>query len=267
MFVIKNEGLQLMPGSKILKAEEYTAIVSIGDAMKMANEINAKVLNQANAESDRLIAEANARAEKVVNEANVRSDNLVQETNEKVRLLVEESNAKAKKLIDEAVAKQNEILASAKARYEEEAKKGREDGYASGKQELADKMMEIVSKNAENFAKFESEMVGIVSKAVQRIIGEIDQKDLITNIVKTAVKNIKNQKQAVLKVSAAEAQTIRDRLDEILVNGDGIKYLEISADSRLKRGTCVIETEIGVVDASLDVQMEAITKAITKALK
>ncbi|MDR1458480.1 MAG: HrpE/YscL family type III secretion apparatus protein [Puniceicoccales bacterium] len=267
MFVIKNEGLQLMPETKILRAEEYTAIISITDAVKMVNEINVNVLSQANAESDELIAEANARATQVINEANSSSDGLIQETNEKVRLLVEESNAKAKKLIDDALAKQNEILAAAKARYEEEAKKGYEDGYASGKHELTNQMTEIVSRNAENFAKFEGEIVAIVSKAVSRIIGEIDQKDLITNIVKTAVKNIKNQKQAVLKVSAAEAQIIRDRLDEILETSGGIKYLEISADSRLKKGTCVLETEIGVVDASLDIQMEAITKAITKALK
>lgn len=267
MFVIKNEGLQLMPESKILRAEEYTTIVSINEAMEIANGISAGVINQANAESDRLIAEANDRAAKLISEANSRSDKLIDEANEKVRVLVEEGNAKAIKIIDDAISKQNEILVSAKARYEEEARKGRDDGYASGKQEVVNRMTEIVVKNADNFKKFESEIVGVVSKAVQRIIGEIDQKDLITNVVKNAIKNIKNQKSAVLKVSAAEAQTIRSRLDEILKDSGGIEYLEVSADSRLKKGTCVLETEIGVVDASLDVQLDAITKAITKALK
>jgi flagellar biosynthesis/type III secretory pathway protein FliH len=188
MLIIKNEGLQIIPGSKVLKASEYMAFIAINEAIEKTNAINAEVISQANAESDRLIAGANARAGEVVNEANARSDTLIAETNEKARVLIEEANAKAKKIIDDAVLQQAEILASAKTRYEEEARKGHDDGYASGKKELTEQMMEMVTKNTDNFAKFEKEIVGIVSKAVRRIIGEIDQNDLITNVVKTAVK-------------------------------------------------------------------------------
>ena len=38
------------------------------------------------------------------------------------------------------------------------------------------------------------------------------------------------------------------------------------ADSRLSDGGCILETDVGVVDASIDVQLQAIENSLSKSL-
>jgi hypothetical protein len=85
------------------------------------------------------------------------------------------------------------------------------------------------------------------------------------NIVRQALKAVKNQKEAILKVSPQDSQAVRDNLKEILSDGI-VDYLVVVADSRLTPGTCILETDLGVIDASLDVQLEAIIGAFKKIM-
>ncbi|MEZ9134252.1 FliH/SctL family protein, partial [Vibrio breoganii] len=40
--------------------------------------------------------------------------------------------------------------------------------------------------------------------------------------------------------------------------------VEVIADARLKNGGCILETEVGIIDASIDGQLQALKQAITK---
>jgi type III secretion protein L len=46
-----------------------------------------------------------------------------------------------------------------------------------------------------------------------------------------------------------------------------IQFLDVQADSRLSANGCVLETEIGVVDATLETQLKAIEKALIRSMK
>jgi type III secretion protein L len=76
---------------------------------------------------------------------------------------------------------------------------------------------------------------------------------------------VHNQKQATLKVCPEQAQAARDAIAEIRLSDAAPTTVEVVADGRLEKNSCLIETEIGVVDASLDVQLEAIRKVLEKA--
>ena len=124
-------------------------------------------------------------------------------------------------------------------------------------------MTSLTVKHSDYINSLRGEIVTLVEKAVQKVLGELDKKELITGIVHNALKMIKSERQATLKVSPKDSQAVREKLDEIL-QGRMVDDLEVVPDSRLKPGTCVLETVMGVIDASLDVQMEAIMGAIKK---
>ena len=49
-------------------------------------------------------------------------------------------------------------------------------------------------------------------------------------------------------------------------NETAIRLLDVVADSRLKKGDCLLESEMGVVDAGLDTQMGALRRVMEKRM-
>lgn len=170
-------------------------------------------------------------------------------------------------IIEEAKNRASMIVEDAKNIYESEKKRGYEDGMQAGKEEISRSMLDFAAKSVENFAKLEEDVVKLVTQALRRIIGEIDDKTLIINVVKNALKVVRNQKQVAIKLSPGQVADVRDKLASILGDSGGVNYVDIAADPRLPDGSCIIETEIGVVDASVEVQLAAIEKSMFKAIK
>jgi type III secretion protein L len=199
-----------------------------------------------------LVGDTNEKIIDLINTANTQARELIAEANQNAEKITQEANDKSQEILNEALEKRTKIFEEAKTYYENEAKGGYDDGYATGKTEMAKQLIEITTKNTNNLQQLENSVVGLVLKALQRVIGEVDRKTLIVNIVRQALKSIKNQQEAILKVVPQDSQAVRDKLEEIMSDGV-IDYLEITADSSLQPGTCILETDIGVIDASLDV--------------
>jgi type III secretion protein L len=77
---------------------------------------------------------------------------------------------------------------------------------------------------------------------------------------------VRSQKQAVLKVSPSEARFLRDRVCELTKETPGIEFLEIVSDAHLEPGSCLLETDLGVVDASVAVQIAAVEKSLGRVI-
>ncbi|MDR2372435.1 MAG: HrpE/YscL family type III secretion apparatus protein [Puniceicoccales bacterium] len=265
MLHISREKFQLLPEGKILKREDYCAYLEAENAVNHAYRENDKLIQHASQLCNKLVMDTNAQITELIGAANVRAQGLIDQANQNAEKIIQEANEKSQKILDEALDKRKQIFEEAKKYYANEAKRGYDDGYATGKEEMAKQLAELIVKSADNMKYLESSIAGLVVKALQRIIGEVDRRELIVNVVRQALKAVKNQQEAILKVSPQDSQSVRDKLKEILSDGI-VDYLEVVADSRLKPGTCILETDLGVVDASLDVQLEAIIGAFKKVM-
>ncbi|MDR1591188.1 MAG: HrpE/YscL family type III secretion apparatus protein [Puniceicoccales bacterium] len=265
MLHISRERFQLLPEGKVLKREDYCAYLEAENAINHAYQENNKLIQHASQLCNKLVADTNTKITTLVGAVNARAQELIDRANQSAEKIIQEANEKSQKILDEALDKREQIFEEAKKYYEDEAKRGYEDGYATGKTEMAKQLAELSVKSADNVKYLESSIAGLVVKALQRIIGEVDRRELIVNVVRQALKAVKNQQEAILKVSPQDSQAVRDNLKEILSDGI-VDYLEVIADSRLKPGTCILETDLGVIDASLDIQLEAIIGAFKKVM-
>lgn len=202
------------------------------------------------------------------------ADYAVLECNSKIISAAKEEAAKilnhaqntAENIVENANREAERIIYEAHQTFESERKRGYSEGVESGKEDMAVQMMDLVTKSVTGFAKFEEDIVNVVIRAIRRIIGEIDRTDLITNVVKNALKVVKNQKHATLKVSNDDLKLVREHIDEIKQEFPSLEYIDVFADSHLHDGSCLLETEFGIVDASLEVQLDAIKKSLSKNL-
>ena len=168
---------------------------------------------------------------------------------------------KAQQLLDDAQQEADRIKQEALSAYEEQKKQGYEDGVLEGQMQQAEKMLETGLQAVEYLENLEKKVVEVVTTAVRKIIGEMDDKERIVCIVKTALEQVQLRQQILIRVCPEEESIVRDNLKSMIRGAHHAHGLEIIADPRLKKGDCMLESEMGVIDASLETQLRAIEKA------
>ncbi|MDR3211642.1 MAG: HrpE/YscL family type III secretion apparatus protein [Planctomycetota bacterium] len=164
----------------------------------------------------------------------------------------------ASELLQATRLRAEEIIRQAETAAEECRKKGYADGVVEGKAELADRLFEAVSGSVEQLSSMEGTLVKVVLQSLRTILGQFDQGELVTQVVRHALRLVRDEKKVILRVSSGEAETVEKRLADLVSHYPGMGRVDVVADSALAAGSCILETEIGVVDASLERQLASI---------
>ena len=172
----------------------------------------------------------------------------------------------AQAVLDDAHAQAEAILAGAREAFEAERRRGYEDGKQEALLDQAEKMIETVSRTVEYFAGVENEMVDLVMASVRKVVDGFDDREKVMIVVRNALAVVRNQKQMTLRLHPAEIESVRERINDILAAYPGVGYLDLLADARLGRGACILESQIGMVEASLEGQIEALRGAFQRTL-
>ena len=169
-------------------------------------------------------------------------------------------------LREAARAEAEAIRQAARKAYEDECKRGYRDGQEEARLAAAEQMIENVGRSIDYFGKVEERMVDLVVQAMRRIIADFDDRERVVTVVKGALAAVRNQKQVTLRVAPDRVDMVKQATNEILAAYPGIGYLDLVGDARLSGDGCILETEIGIVEASIDGQIEALRSAFAKIL-
>ena len=169
----------------------------------------------------------------------------------------------SQQILDAARERAEAIVREAEEVYEQQRQQGYEDGRTEGKLEHSEKMLETIMSSVEFIEGIESTLVNVVGQALRKIIGELDDADRIVRIVRTALMGVRNQQHVTVRVAPADAAAVEKALAAMLQAVPGrTSFLDIVPDARLERGACLLESELGVVDASLETQLRALENAL-----
>ena len=171
----------------------------------------------------------------------------------------------AAEIVAAAETQAAQIREDAKAAYEEERKKGYDKGIADGKTEIAMQKLDLVDSSVAFMEDVEEKMSEIVMKALKSCVAEIGDREMVIQIVrKTMAAVIRTQRQVTLKVSPELVETVRARVSELTAAFPTIETFDVVEDPRLKGAACLLETEAGVADASVESQLAAIERSLKK---
>jgi len=175
--------------------------------------------------------------------------------------------ASAAEIIAAAEADAARIREEAKAAFEDEKRRGYEKGLQDGKMEIAMQKLELVDKSVEFMASVEGKMADIVMKALKLCVVEIGDKEMVVNIVrKTMSAVIRTQRHVTLKVAPEMVGVVKERVSALRSDYPTVENFDVVEDSRLKGPMCILETEAGVADASVETQLAAIEKSLARHL-
>ena len=173
----------------------------------------------------------------------------------------------AAELVADAETEARRIREKAKAAFEEERKRGYEKGLQDGKLEIAMQKLEQVDQSVAFMESVEGKMADIVMKALRSFVVEVGDKEMVVNIVrKTMNAVIRTQRHVTLKVAPEMAQVVKDRVAALRKDDPTVESFDVVEDERLKGPACILETEAGVADASVESQFAAIERSLKRHL-
>jgi type III secretion protein L len=175
----------------------------------------------------------------------------------------------AEELLGTAREEEKRIAASAEELYAKRREEGYRDGLTAGKMEYSAKILETVMSSVEYLESLETSIVRLVGEVTRKLIGEMDHEEVIVRLVRQALNSVRSERRVLIRVSTRDEAAVRRDLAALLQQRDGgaTGFLDILPDPELPPGSCILESEMGVIEASLETQLKNIEKTLLKHVK
>ena len=171
----------------------------------------------------------------------------------------------SEEIIEKAKLKADRIMRDAEAESKVEREKAFKEGVEEAKSQNVEQIINTSAAVVEYLSSLEGKVVDLVCSSLRKILGEMDKSELASKVVSNALGIMRNQKQVTLRVNAQDLPRVKDNLHKIMAAYPAMSFLDLVEDPRLSEGGCILESEMGVVDASLNKQLEAIESAMQKS--
>lgn len=101
----------------------------------------------------------------------------------------------------------------------------------------------------------------------RRIIDTVAPDDAAVQIALHSLRFTGHSSLVRLRLAPAHVETARRRLNELLSTATSRAVVEIVSDPRVKDAGCILETDAGLVDATIESQLAAIESGLRSSLK
>ena len=170
----------------------------------------------------------------------------------------------SEQLLAEARAQAEEIRNQARAEYEAEKKRGYQEGEKQAQLELSEKMFDMATGTVDYFANVEGEVTEIVLTSVRRVLDSFSDDDLVVKATRKVLHALSGERHIKMRVSPDIEEKVTERIVEILEGLPHSTFLEVVSDARLSGSGCILESELGTVESSVDLQFQALEKSLRK---
>lgn len=178
------------------------------------------------------------------------------------------ATAEAKRLIVGAEEEAARIVEEAQAQAEELRQKGYDEGYQEGLGQYTEQTTRALLQVDQLKAQVEPEYIRLVRTCVEKILGQEMRlnPDAVIGLVRNVLREATQQREITVRIHPDDADHLRKqqrRLLDVLARANSI---EVRDDAAVTRGGCIVVTELGTIDASLDRQLQALETVLQEEL-
>ena len=190
---------------------------------------------------------------------------------DKAKELRDDAREKANKIIEDAWQEAESIKENA---YKEGYEAGLEDGnmeamkradvYLANLNDEQEKIKkEMLTKNEAYLDDAEKKLINLTCELIKKISGIIvdDYKPAMLYMINNAINEVESTTKYTIKVCEDSYAYVADNSERIVGAANPNITIDIFADAKLEKGQCVIETDIGIIDLSMDVQIQNLITA------
>ena len=181
----------------------------------------------------------------------------VYEASRDARDVVSLAQERAKQIIDQAEQERDAIREQA-----------RQEGNTQGLAEWNRILVKTAQRSEELAKDWEESMLRLSVRVAEKIVGEQLRvhPETIVGIVREVLKNVRSGKHLSIQVNQAEAQQVSARVDRLRDALGSSSEIEIVASNSVPPGGCVIESELGIIDARLETQLKCLEDVLVRGV-
>ncbi len=179
--------------------------------------------------------------------------------------------SQAQQILKDARQKSAEIESEAYAQGFEQGKKdGEELGrrqYEATAQRLNEVIESIQTQGGQLLSKYEAQMVQLTLEVARQIVHqeiEIDPQ-IVVRCVKAAMDLIVEGSHLCIHLNPKDVELVGEEI-QVDLSAPGRHPVEIKPDAKIERGGCLLETEFGLVDATLGARWQSVVHTIRQIL-
>lgn len=169
----------------------------------------------------------------------------------------------AKEIVAQALLEAETIIQNAGAEAERVLAEAHREGLEKALSEFEQHLFEIREIRTNVLDDVERDLLKLSVRIAEKIIGKelAADKRTVTNIVSTALKHARQREKVTVSVNPSDLAAISEE-SEKFSSSERIRILDFVADPSVPAGGCVIETEVGKIDARLETQLKVIENAL-----
>lgn len=168
------------------------------------------------------------------------------------------------KAIAEARAAAERIVAEARDEAERVRRKAEAEGRERGLQAVTELLVGARAAAARARAGAEAELRALAVRVAEKLLGRELKLDssAVVDVTSEALQHAGQPRELVLRCAPEDLEALERGKPRLLERCRAAQAVRFAADERVARGGCIIETELGIVDARLSTQLEAIERAL-----
>ena len=192
---------------------------------------------------------------------------------------LENTNAEAERIIEEARLQAEQIIADANKNADAAFEEAKQNGYYEGNEKAQEEMnikqaqleVEFDNKRKELEKEYnnlkesiEPELVEVITDVFRKVTGVVaeDNQEIILHLINDVMHNADGSRDYVIKVSPDDYKFLVNNQGKIYCAMSREVNIDIVEDATIERNQCMIETNTGIFNCSLDIELNNLIKNI-----
>nr|CRI42949.1 Type III secretion apparatus protein, HrpE/YscL family [Chlamydia pneumoniae] len=175
----------------------------------------------------------------------------------------------AKELLEKTKADSEAYVAETEQKCVQIRQEAKDQGFKEGSESWS-KQIAFLEEETKNLRiRVREALVPLAIASVRKIIGkELElHPETIVSIISQALKELTQNKHIIISVNPKDLPLVEKSRPELKNIVEYADSLILTAKPDVTPGGCIIETEAGIINAQLDVQLDALEKAFSTILK
>lgn len=174
---------------------------------------------------------------------------------------------------EEALEKANrdavDLLEETREECEKLRQNAKDEGFEEGLSKFNQQILHLEKQIKELRIETQRSVLPLALKAAKKIVGEElkTYPDRILDIVTQTIKPVMQAKHIRIFVCKSDKEMLETEKDKIKEKLDQVEVLTLEERDGLEPGSCIIETEAGIINATLENQWRAIESAFEMYMK
>jgi type III secretion protein L len=175
----------------------------------------------------------------------------------------------ARQIVDAAAAQARKIREDAEQERQLAIEAGRKDGYEDGLRQWNAAVAEVNAARDKQVAESEPELIRLAVRIAQKIIGEELRinPEAIVSLARECLQSLGRERALTIRIPAADIEVVRRRIVLLREAAGPNRSIEVVADATISPGSCIVESEYGVIDARLETQLRCLEEILLRAAR